>query len=187
MKISGKVITFGEIPYGALCALFGDNVRPRPKIEIRSNMMILIFEECVVLDVEPILSGVEQMAHLFGAQIGGLSYVKSNDGSDIWTYQKGWHHENQPTKTKIGLLDAVDDAALIAEMERRGFTATKKDTYWVTYRIDGRVTFEVQANSVEEAKQAAEYAWQDADFGVLEDIDGEPVSVSDEQNIVWEK
>lgn len=187
MKFNGKIIIFGEIPGGAFCPLFGDNVRLWPDIEVRGDMMTLMFEEYATLDIEPILSGIQLLVHLFGAQIDGLSLLKSEDGSDTWKYQNGWQHEKPTKKTKIGPLDAVDDAALIAEMERRGFTATKKDTYWVTYRVDGRVTFEVQANSVEEAKQAAVNAWQDADFGVLEDIDGEPISVSDEQNIVWEK
>ena len=59
--------------------------------------------------------------------------------------------------------------------------------YYVTYKIDSRYIAEVEADSVEEALKNAEKEYCDADFGVAEDIDGEPIIVEDENgNFVWE-
>ena len=60
--------------------------------------------------------------------------------------------------------------------------------YYVTYRIDARFIAEVEADSIEEAKELAREEYEDADFGVARDIDGEPVIIEDENgNYVWEK
>ena len=61
-------------------------------------------------------------------------------------------------------------------------------TYYVTYKIDARFIAEVEADSVEEAKEKAAEQFSDADFGKAEDIDGEPIIVEDEKgNFIWEK
>lgn len=61
-------------------------------------------------------------------------------------------------------------------------------TYYVTYKIDARYIAEVEADSFEEAMEKAEENYIDADFGVAQDIDGEPVVVEDESgNFIWEK
>lgn len=66
------------------------------------------------------------------------------------------------------------------------------DTYFVTYRIEGRYTAEVKARSPEDAINQSVSAYENADFGELQDI-GEcgntyAVSVEDKTgNIVWEK
>ena len=49
--------------------------------------------------------------------------------------------------------------------------------YYVTYRIDARYVTEVEADSLEEAKQKADEEWCDADFGVAQDIDVEQTIV----------
>lgn len=60
--------------------------------------------------------------------------------------------------------------------------------YYVTYKIDARYVAEVEAETLEEAKEKAESEYMDADFGVAEDIDGEAVIVEDENgNFVWER
>ena len=60
--------------------------------------------------------------------------------------------------------------------------------YYVTYRIDARYVAEVEADSLEEAKEKADEEWCDADFGVAQDIDGEPIIVEDQDgNFVWER
>ena len=60
--------------------------------------------------------------------------------------------------------------------------------YWVTYKVEARYIAEVEADDIEEAKKKAESEYFDADFGVAEDIDGEPIMVEDENgNYLWEK
>ena len=59
--------------------------------------------------------------------------------------------------------------------------------YWVTYKVEARYIAEVEADDIEEAKKKAESEYFDADFGVAEDIDGEPIIIEDEAgNYVWE-
>lgn len=63
--------------------------------------------------------------------------------------------------------------------------------YYVTYRIEGRYTAEVEAPSIEAARKEAVAAYETADFGELRDVGEcggtEQVSVEDEEgNIVWE-
>lgn len=53
--------------------------------------------------------------------------------------------------------------------------------YVVTMAVDGRYTCEVEAASIEEAKEQASKAFFDADFGDLEDIDAECVNVENEE------
>jgi hypothetical protein len=60
--------------------------------------------------------------------------------------------------------------------------------YWVTYKVEARYIAEVEAEDIEEAKRKAESEYVDADFGVAEDIEGEPIMVEDENgNYLWEK
>lgn len=60
--------------------------------------------------------------------------------------------------------------------------------YYVTMKIEARFVAEVEAESQEDARVAAIEQWQDADFGVAEDITGECIIVEDKNgNYVWEK
>lgn len=60
--------------------------------------------------------------------------------------------------------------------------------YYVTYKVEARYIAEVEADSIEEARNKASEEFCDADFGVAEDIDGEDIIVEDEKgNFVWEK
>lgn len=60
--------------------------------------------------------------------------------------------------------------------------------YYVTYKIEARYVVEVEADNAEDAKWKADSEYIDADFGVAEEIDGEPIIVEDENgNFIWEK
>ena len=61
-------------------------------------------------------------------------------------------------------------------------------TYYVTYKIEARFIASVKADSIAEALEVANERFTDADFGVAEDIDGEPLIVENEDgNYVWER
>lgn len=61
--------------------------------------------------------------------------------------------------------------------------------YYVTFKVEGRYVAEVEATSIEEAREKARVeGYCDADFGELEDIDGEDIIVEDDNdNIIWER
>lgn len=76
----------------------------------------------------------------------------------------------------------------VVKLEEEAANAEQKPTFYVTYKIEARYVAEVEADDVEDAKKQAQYAWEDADFGVAEDIEGEPITVEDQDgNYVWEK
>ena len=61
-------------------------------------------------------------------------------------------------------------------------------TYYVTYRIDARFVAEVEADTLDEAMEQAEWRYCDADFGEARDIDGCQIVIEDESgNFVWER
>ena len=60
--------------------------------------------------------------------------------------------------------------------------------FYVTFRIDGRFGTYVTAENLDAAKTAAIEKFYDADFGVLECVDTEIVTVEDESgNFIYEK
>ena len=60
--------------------------------------------------------------------------------------------------------------------------------YWVTYKVEGRYTAAVDADSAEKAIEKANEEYLDADFGLLHDIEGEAIIAQDENDdYVWEK
>lgn len=65
----------------------------------------------------------------------------------------------------------------------------KMQDYYVTFAIDGRSTFKVEASDIESAKCEAERDFQEADYGeYLEFVDSKIISVEDEHgNIVYER
>ena len=60
--------------------------------------------------------------------------------------------------------------------------------YYITFKVDARYIAGVDAENIEDAKSKALEAFQEADFGDAEDIDGDAIVVEDEKgNYVWEK
>lgn len=60
--------------------------------------------------------------------------------------------------------------------------------YYVTFAVDARYMAEVEADSIEEAKEKAEDAFSGADFGEASDIDGELAMIENEDgDYVWER
>jgi len=60
--------------------------------------------------------------------------------------------------------------------------------YYVTYKIDARYIAEVEAETIDEAKEKAKDKYFDADFGEAECIDSEEIIVEDDDwNFVWEQ
>lgn len=83
------------------------------------------------------------------------------------------------------------DAAPVSAAEKPEPPAApepKMQDYYVTFAIDGRSTFKVEASDPESAKCEAECEFQAADYGeYLEFVDSKIISVEDEQgNIVYE-
>lgn len=84
------------------------------------------------------------------------------------------------------------DAAPVSAAEKPEPPAVpepKMQDYYVTFAIDGRSTFKVEASDPESAKCEAECEFQAADYGeYLEFVDSKIISVEDEQgNIVYER
>lgn len=62
-----------------------------------------------------------------------------------------------------------------------------KQHYYVTMKLEGRFIAEVFAENIKEAKNLAISQYMDADFGKLEDIDGDCIMVEDVNgNYLWE-
>ena len=60
--------------------------------------------------------------------------------------------------------------------------------FYVTYKIRGEFVAVVRAKELKEAFDKAEERYCDADFGILNEIEGEPIIVEDQDgNYVWEK
>lgn len=60
--------------------------------------------------------------------------------------------------------------------------------YYVTFKVEGRYVATVNTKNVEDAISEAREKYLDADFGLLSDIESEPIIVEDEnENFVWEK
>ena len=81
----------------------------------------------------------------------------------------------------------LHDEHLFTKYCRDVQSCTKK-RYYVTYRFEARYMVGVDAKTPEEALRLAKDEYMGADFGLAEEIDGEPIIVEDEHgNYVWEK
>ena len=84
------------------------------------------------------------------------------------------------------IVNEPEDAS---ENEPKPFITTEKA--YVTFKIEGRYIAEVKTNtqmSQEEVLKAAEDMYTDADFGELEDIEGDAIMIEDEiGNYLYEK
>ena len=67
-----------------------------------------------------------------------------------------------------------------------GVRMVEEKMFWVTYKVDGRYCAEVKAKDIKEALAKAEDEYMSADFGELETVDEEPVTIEDEKGNVVE-
>lgn len=125
---------------------------------------------------------------VYGVMLNLACYCETAEELIKWIHKK----ENLE-KEELKLLESPHARAPIAslrrivEMESASAEDEHKPTFYVTYRIDARYIAAVTANDVEEARRLAQYEWEEADFGVAEDIEGDQVSVENEKgDIVWE-
>lgn len=63
--------------------------------------------------------------------------------------------------------------------------------FYVTYKVEGRYIAEVKADSLEEARKEAEFEYENADFGELEDIGAcgntkQICAETEHGDIIWE-
>lgn len=58
--------------------------------------------------------------------------------------------------------------------------------YYVTIAVEGRYVAEVEANSIEEAKELGWSEFMDADLNEMECVGSQPIIIEDEEDIVWE-
>lgn len=63
----------------------------------------------------------------------------------------------------------------------------KHSKFYVTFKVDARFVAEVKdATSVEDAIEKARGEYETADFGSIEVVEGKPIIVEDENDIIWE-
>lgn len=79
-----------------------------------------------------------------------------------------------------------DGALKVVKEELKRLYGPKK-TYYVTFKIDGRYTVKVDASNMEEAKEVAETIFETGNLNEMEMIESKPVTVEDENDIVWEE
>jgi hypothetical protein len=83
---------------------------------------------------------------------------------------------------------AKDTLMEIAENLKNAILGEEFNTYYVHFKVESRYVVAVKAKSLDEAKEKGEYEFSGADFGVSEDIDGEIVSVENEDgDYLYEK
>ena len=58
--------------------------------------------------------------------------------------------------------------------------------YYVTIKVEGRYTAEVEADSIEKAKELGMDEFRVANLNETEIVDSEAIIVEDEEDIVWE-
>ncbi len=59
-------------------------------------------------------------------------------------------------------------------------------TYYVTIRVEGRYVAQVEADSIEEARNLGMEEFATANLNETEIVDTETIIVEDEKDIVWE-
>lgn len=133
-------------------------------------------------------------AAIDAAKSWGLHFDAVNESLPEWKEYYG----NNPRK--VGATEYWDDKAVGISSDGAPISLSHalppapgnndgaKGVFYVNYAIDARFVARVEAETVNEALNLAESAFVDADFGEAEEIDGEPISVENEDgNFVWEK
>ena len=86
--------------------------------------------------------------------------------------------EFQDPDYMMGLIELMDDHEEMWRFYREHYIPEKQE-YYVTMKVEGRFIVKVLAETVTEAKELAVSEYTDADFGKLEDIDGDCIIVED--------
>lgn len=86
----------------------------------------------------------------------------------------------------MSLIELMDDYEEMWKFYREHYIPEKQE-YYVTMKVKGNFIAKVLAETVKEAKELAVSEYENADFGKLEDIDGDCIIVEDtDGNYVWE-
>lgn len=108
------------------------------------------------------------------------------DGS-LWVcLEEFLQTEFQDPGYMMGLIDLMDDHEEMWKFYREHYIPEKQE-YYVTMKVEGRFITKVLAETIKEAKELAVSEYENADFGKLEDIDGDCIIVEDaDGDYVWE-
>lgn len=86
----------------------------------------------------------------------------------------------------MSLIELMDDHEEMWKFYRDHYIPEKQE-YYVTMKVEGRFIAKVLAETVKEAKELAVSEYENADFGKLEDIDGNCVTIEDTHgDFLWE-
>ena len=108
------------------------------------------------------------------------------DGS-LWVcLEEFLQTEFQDPGYMMSLIELMDNHEEMWKFYREHYIPEKQE-YYVTMKVEGRFIAKVLAETVKEAKELAVNEYENADFGKLEDIDGDCIIVEDtDGNYVWE-
>lgn len=108
------------------------------------------------------------------------------DGS-LWVcLEEFLQTEFQDPGYMMSLIELMDNHEEMWKFYREHYIPEKQE-YYVTMKVEGRFIAKVLAETVKEAKELAVNEYENADFGKLEDIDGDCIIVEDaDGNYAWE-
>lgn len=108
------------------------------------------------------------------------------DGS-LWVcLEEFLQTEFQDPGYMMSLIELMDDHEEMWRFYREHYIPEKQE-YYVTMKVEGRFIARVLAETIKEAKELAISEYENADFGKLEDIDGDCIAVEDAHgDFLWE-
>lgn len=108
------------------------------------------------------------------------------DGS-LWVcLEEFLQTEFQDPGYMMSLIELMDDHEEMWKFYRDHYIPEKQE-YYVTMKVEGRFIAKVLAETVKEAKELAISEYENADFGKLEDIDGDCITVENAHgDFLWE-
>ena len=108
------------------------------------------------------------------------------DGS-LWVcLEEFLQTEFQDPGYMMSLIELMDDHEEMWKFYRDHYIPEKQE-YYVTMKVEGRFIAKVLAETVKEAKGLAVSEYENADFGKLEDIDGDCITVENAHgDFLWE-
>lgn len=108
------------------------------------------------------------------------------DGS-LWVcLEEFLQTEFQDPGYMMSLIELMDDHEEMWRFYCEHYIPEKQE-YYVTMKVEGRFIARVLAETIKEAKELAISEYENADFGKLEDIDGDCIAVEDAHgDFLWE-